>query len=124
MLSGIPETPRRYPALMTSPSASTPSAPLSFEQKLQNYADLTVQVGAGLSPTGPTTGQRSAGQRVLIQSPVETAPLARAVVDAAYRAGASFVDVRWDDDAVVRSRFLNAPEGSFETHAHQLKLRN
>ena len=62
---------------------------LSFEQKLQNYADLTVQVGAGLSPDGP-----SAGQRVLIQSPVETAPLARAVVDAAYRAGASFVDVR------------------------------
>ena len=95
---------------MTSTSATTHSGPLSFEQKLQNYADLIVQVGAGLSPTGP-----SAGQRVLIQSPVETAPLARAVVDAAYRAGASFVDVRWDDDAVVRSRFLNAPEGSFES---------
>ena len=95
---------------MTSTSATTHSGPLSFEQKLQNYADLTVQVGAGLSPTGP-----SAGQRVLIQSPVETAPLARAVVNAAYRAGASFVDVRWDDDAVVRSRFLNAPEGSFES---------
>ncbi|GGJ88670.1 aminopeptidase [Deinococcus aquiradiocola] len=86
------------------------AAPLSFEQKLQNYADLIVQVGAGLSADGP-----SAGQRVLVQAPVDTAPLARAVVDAAYRAGASFVDVRWDDDAVVRSRFANAPDGTFET---------
>ncbi len=96
---------------MTS-DLSTPAAPgtLSFEQKLGNYADLIVQVGAGLSRQGP-----SAGQRVLVQSPVETAPLARAVVDAAYRAGASFVDVRWDDDHVVKSRFANAPEGSFET---------
>jgi aminopeptidase len=98
----------------TTPGSATPSststgAALNFEQKLQNYADLIVQVGAGLSPEGP-----SAGQRVLVQSPVETAALARAVVDAAYRAGASFVDVRWDDDAVVKSRFLNAPEGSFE----------
>ena len=58
---------------MTSTSATTHSGSLSFEQKLQNYADLTVQVGAGLSSSGP-----SAGQRVLIQSPVETAPLARA----------------------------------------------
>jgi aminopeptidase len=95
---------------MTSNPASMPMpSNLTFEQKLQNYADLIVQVGAGLSPEGP-----SAGQRVLVQSPVDTAPLARAVVDAAYRAGASFVDVRWDDDAVVRSRFANAPEGSFD----------
>ena len=91
-------------------SAAAISVTLSFEQKLRNYADLIVQVGAGLSTDGP-----SAGQRVLLQSPVETAPLARAVVDAAYRARASFVDVRWDDDHVVRSRFANAPEGSFET---------
>ena len=52
---------------------------------------------------------------MLVQSPVEAAPLARAVVDAAYRAGASFVDVRWDDDAVIYSRFAYAPEGTFET---------
>ncbi len=93
---------------LSTPSQRAPE--LSFEQKLANYADLIVQVGAGLSKDGP-----SAGQRVLVQSPVETAPLARAVVNAAYRAGASFVDVRWDDDAVVQSRFANAPEGTFET---------
>ncbi len=77
---------------------------LTFEEKLQNYARLAVRVGLGLW----------AGQRVLVQAPVDTAPLARAVVREAYAAGASFVDVRWDDD-VVLARFELAPDGTFET---------
>lgn len=77
---------------------------LSFDQKLANYADLAVRVGAGVR----------AGQRLLVQSPVEAAPLARLIVRKAYEAGASFVDVRWDDDDVVLSRFSLAPEGSFD----------
>ena len=82
---------------------------LTFEQKLQNYADLAVRVGLGL-------GQSAAqGQRVLVQSPVEAAPLARAIVRSAYAAGASFADVRWDDDDVQKARFDLAPEGTFET---------
>ncbi|AZI42746.1 aminopeptidase [Deinococcus psychrotolerans] len=84
---------------MTQPNSSE----LSFEQKLQNYADLAVQVGLGLS----------AGQRVLVQSPVDSAPLARAIVRSAYKAGASFADVRWDDDDVQKARFELAPEDSF-----------
>ena len=87
------------------PSTRTPAAQLSFEQKLQNYADLAVQVGLGLK----------GGQRLLVESPVETAALARAIVRSAYRAGASFADVRWDDDDVQRARFELAPAGSFET---------
>ncbi len=78
---------------------------LTFEQKLQHYADLAVQIGLGLR----------AGQRVLVQSPVEAAKLARAVVRSAYKAGASFADVRWDDDDVQKARFELAPDGSFET---------
>ncbi|WP_027481780.1 aminopeptidase [Deinococcus pimensis] len=77
---------------------------LTFDQKLANYAELAVRVGAGLR----------AGQRLLVQSPVECAPLARAIVRAAYAAGASFADVRWDDDDVRLARFSLAPEGSFE----------
>lgn len=76
---------------------------LTFEEKLRNYAKLAVKVGINVRE----------GQRVLVQAPVDTAPLARAVVDEAYKAGASLVDVRWDDDAVVLSRFEHAPEGSF-----------
>lgn len=77
---------------------------LSFEQKLQNYAKLAVRIGLGLRE----------GQRLLVQAPVNTAPLARAIVREAYAAGASFVDVRWDDDDVVLARFQLAPEGTFE----------
>ncbi|WP_309570433.1 aminopeptidase [Deinococcus sp.] len=78
---------------------------LTFEDKLRNYARLAVQVGLGVKP----------GQRVLVQAPVDTAPLARLVVREAYAAGASFVDVRWDDDDVMLARFELAPDGTFET---------
>ncbi|MFC4426802.1 aminopeptidase [Deinococcus navajonensis] len=77
---------------------------LTFEEKLRNYARLAVRVGLGVKE----------GQRVLVQAPVDTAVLARAVVREAYAAGASFVDVRWDDDDVQLARFELAPEGSFE----------
>ena len=77
---------------------------LSFEEKLHNYARLAVRVGLGVRE----------GQRVLVQAPVDTAPLARLIVREAYAAGASFVDVRWDDDDVQLARFSLAPDGSFE----------
>ncbi|MBB5296121.1 aminopeptidase [Deinococcus metallilatus] len=77
---------------------------LSFEEKLRNYARLAVRIGLGVRE----------GQRVLVEAPVETAPLARLIVREAYEAGASFVDVRWDDDDVQLARFTLAPEGSFE----------
>ncbi len=85
-------------------------AALSFKQKLQNYADLAVQVGLGLGHS-----EAAKGQRVLVESPVASAELARAVVRSAYKAGASFVDVRWDDDDVQKARFELAPEDSFDT---------
>ncbi|MBI0445745.1 aminopeptidase [Deinococcus sp. DB0503] len=81
-----------------------PVTNLSFEEKLRNYARLAVRIGLGVRE----------GQRVLVEAPVETAPLARLLVREAYDAGASFVDVRWDDDDVQLARFTLAPEGSFE----------
>ncbi len=82
-----------------------PVMALSFDEKLRNYARLAVRVGLGVKP----------GQRVLVQAPVETAKLARLVVREAYAAGASFVDVRWDDDDVQLARFELAPDGTFDT---------
>lgn len=84
--------------------AILPGMTLTFDEKLRNYARLAVRVGLGVKP----------GQRVLVQAPVETAQLARLVVREAYAAGASFVDVRWDDDDVQLARFELAPDGSFE----------
>lgn len=77
---------------------------LSFEQKLQNYADLAVKIGVGLQP----------GQRLMVRAPVEAAPLTRLVVASAYQAGARLVDVIWSDDALTLARFEHAPRDSFE----------
>lgn len=76
----------------------------SFEEKLQNYAELAVKIGVGLR----------AGQRLLVRAPVESAPLVRLIVASAYKAGARLVDVMWNDDAVTLARFNYAPRDSFE----------
>jgi aminopeptidase len=76
---------------------------LSFEQKLQNYADLIVKIGVGLQP----------GQRLILRTPVEAAPLARLITTSAYKTGAKYVEVMWHDDAVTLARFQHAPRDSF-----------
>lgn len=80
---------------------------MSFEEKLQNYADLAIKIGLNLQP----------GQHLLIQGAVEVAPLIRLLTTSAYKAGARFVDVMWDDDSINLSRFQHAPKDSFETFA-------
>jgi aminopeptidase len=89
---------------------------VEFTEKLQKYAELAVVVGVGLEP----------GQRLLVRAPVETAPLAREVTRAAYRAGARLVDVVWDDDAVKLARVLGAPEDSYQEISayHEMLLRS
>jgi aminopeptidase len=81
--------------------------PLSFEQKLQNYADLAVEVGVGLRP----------GQRLIIRAPIEGAALVRLIAASAYEAGARLVDVLWQDDGLTLTRFRHAPRDSFEEFA-------
>jgi len=76
----------------------------SFEQNLERYADLVVRIGVGLR----------SGQRLVVRAPVETAPLARHLVKAAYLAGARLVEVLWTDDAVNLARFQHAPRDSFD----------
>ncbi len=79
---------------------------LTFDDKLQNLADLTVKIGVGLQP----------GQRLLIRAPIESAPLVRRLTEAAYKAGARLVDVLWADDALTLLRFQHAPRDSFEEY--------
>ena len=75
-------------------------------QMLARYADLVIQIGANIQP----------GQRLLLGAPIETAPLARLITASAYRAGARFVDVVWQDDQIELARFNNAPRDSFEEY--------
>lgn len=76
---------------------------LSFEQKLDNYAELAIRVGVGLVP----------GQRLVLLAPVECSAFARRVVAAAYRAGAPLVDLLYIDDEAMLARYRFAPADSF-----------
>ena len=80
---------------------------LTFEEKLSNYTDVIVKVGVGLQP----------GQRLVVQAPIETAPVVRTIVASAYKAGAPYVEVLWNDEELSRVRLEHAPRDSFEEYA-------
>ena len=67
---------------------------------LERLADLAVTVGANVQP----------GQIVCVHTDVERIPLARAVADRAYRAGARHVEVVYGDPWVQRSRIEHGPD--------------
>jgi aminopeptidase len=81
-----------------------------FDAGLRQYGELAVRVGLNLR----------AGQRLLVIGPLasggvslEAAPLVRHIAAAGYRAGASFVEAIWGDDAMQLARFKDAPRDSF-----------
>jgi aminopeptidase len=65
----------------------------------QRLADLAVTTGANVQP----------GQVVLVNAEAGHRQLARAIAESAYRRGARFVDVRYFDPYVKRSRIEHAP---------------
>ena len=83
-------------------------------QRLQKYAELVVQVGANIAP----------GQLVNIEAHLGHAPLARAIADEAYKAGAHYVDIHYWDPFPKRSRLLHAAEETLEWTPPWLESRN
>ena len=79
-------------------AGSPPSPPL------ERFADLVVGFAANIQP----------GQVVAVGSEPGKEPLTRAVADAAYHAGAKFVDVQYFDLHVKRSRILHAAEDTLD----------
>ena len=63
------------------------------DERLRRYAELAVRVGANVQP----------GQLVEVLGRVEHAPVVRAVTEAAYRAGARYVDVFYSDQHLRRA---------------------
>lgn len=64
---------------------------MTFEEKIAGYADLIVKIGLNLQP----------GQELLLDgsgSPETVIDFMRHVARSAYRAGASYVDVTWNDE--------------------------
>lgn len=76
----------------------------SFEQSLQNYADIVVKIGLNLK----------AGQRLIINAPVQSAPLVQKIAASAYQTGCRYVDVMYRDEQVKLARHQFAPRDSFE----------
>jgi aminopeptidase len=66
---------------------------MSAEERLARYAELAVRVGANVQE----------GQTVFVLTQVEHAPLARALTQAAYKAGARYVDVSYRDPHVRKA---------------------
>lgn len=77
---------------------------LSFEEKLERYADLLVRVGVNLQEGG----------KLQLNAPVEAAPLARLIARKAYEAGAVAVSARLDDPQLSRIFFESAPEAALD----------
>ena len=75
------------------------------DDRLTRYAQLVVQIGANVQ----------AGQRVAVAADIVHAPVVRAVVEQAYLAGASRVEVDYTDAHVRRSALLHAPFESLTT---------
>ena len=78
----------------------------NFNELLQKYADFIVRVGVNPQP----------GQTLIINCPLEGAPLARLCVRSAYEAGARDVQVNWQDDAVTRIRMELGSEDALTDH--------
>ncbi|HEY5381718.1 MAG TPA: aminopeptidase [Acidobacteriaceae bacterium] len=87
--------------------ASKPSssfASLSFDQKLDRLAEVSIRVGLGLRE----------GQELVLTAPTDALPLVRRIVEHAYKAGAKLVTTLFADDAIALARYQFAPDSSFD----------
>jgi len=97
-------------AVLPIPASPAPAAfaSLSFDEKLDRFAEVAVRVGLNLR----------AGQELLISAPLEALPLIRRITEHAYKAGALLVTTFYADDPATLSRYKFADDASFD-HAAQ-----
>ncbi|MGZ4333729.1 MAG: aminopeptidase [Gaiellaceae bacterium] len=86
---------------------------MSDDERLERYAELAVRVGANVQP----------GQEVFVHGLVEHAELVRALTRQAYRAGASYVNVDYDDQHVKRAMIELGPDEALTYTPEWLKTR-
>ena len=88
---------------MSTPTLEAASA-LTFEQKLDRLADVTVNVGLGLAR----------GQELVMTATLDTLPLVRRITEHAYKAGAKYVTTLLTDEESTLLRFQHASDESFD----------
>ena len=77
---------------------------MSFDEKLREYAKLTVRLGGNVQP----------GQEVFLSCPVICPEFGRMIMEECYAAGAKEVIVNYYDEKASRIKFLNSPIEVFE----------
>ena len=70
-----------------------------MDERLERYAELVVRVGANVQP----------GQELFLYANVAHRDLARAITRQAYRAGAAYVNVLYNDMHIRRAIIESAP---------------
>lgn len=83
-----------------------------FHKKLQQYADLLIQVGLNLQ----------VGQTLVISTPIECAKFVHLCTSSAYKAGCKEVIVDWDDNFIKRQKFLYAQDDVFDSYPEWSRL--
>ncbi|MGG5784792.1 aminopeptidase [Bacillus albus] len=76
---------------------------MTFEEKLQAYAELTVKIGVNIQP----------GQYLLVNTSVDALDFVRLVVKEAYKAGAGRVHVNFSDEKIDLAYFDHASDEEF-----------
>ena len=82
-----------------------------MDERLERYAELAVRVGANVQP----------GQEVFVRGLVEHADLVRALTRQSYRAGASYVNVAYEDQHVRRAMIELGPDEALTYSPEWLK---
>jgi aminopeptidase len=75
------------------------------QARIDRYAELVVRIGVNVQP----------GQPVFVRGELTHAPIAEAIAEQAYRAGASRVIVSYDDPKVRRAALLYGPDEALTT---------
>jgi aminopeptidase len=90
---------------MTTPSQH--ASPFIDPVKLDKLAETAIKIGLQLQP----------GQDLVLTSPVSALPLARLIVEHAYKAGAGLVTPIFTDDHITLSRYLHGRDAGFDRAA-------
>jgi aminopeptidase len=83
----------------------TTATSASQQDRIDRYAELVVRIGVNVQP----------GQPVHVRGDLTHAPIAEAVAEQAYKAGASRVIVTLDDPRVRRAALLHGPDEALTT---------
>ena len=87
-----------------------PFSDVGHDMRLERLAAVAITVGLGLRK----------GQELVMTAPLDAVPLARAITEQAYRAGASLVTTFYTDELASLLRFTHAPDEAFDRAADWL----